>query len=70
MSNNLKQEMIDLGNEFTKFWQVFSQTIDKISADDTEKLVSAWHEYFEQNNEPILKLIEVKRKIEKFTGIE
>lgn len=70
MSNNLKQEMIDLGYEFSKFWQDFSEIIDTIPADDTEKLISTWHKYFEQNNKPIIKLIELKLNVEEILGIE
>ena len=70
MENNLKQEMMDLGNEFVEFWRKFLETVKEIPSDDTEKLISSWHEHFVNNNKTTLKLIEVKLKVEEIDGIE
>ena len=62
--NNLKQEMIDLGHDFVEFWREFADTMDAIPNGNTEKLVSAWSEFFVSHNRTTLKLIKVKMAVD------
>ena len=64
---NIKQEIIDLCDDFVEFWMQFKEEINAIADDDKAELILKWKNYFVDHNRTIAKLIETKLHAE---GIE
>lgn len=55
---NIKQEIMDLCDNFVMFWKQFKEEIDSIADDDKAELILKWKNYFVEHNETTLKFIE------------
>lgn len=57
---NIKQEIIDLCDDFIEFWTQFKEEINAIADDDKAELILKWENYFVDHNRTIAKLIKTK----------
>lgn len=57
---NIKQEIIDLCDDFVAFWKQFKDEVNTIADDDDAELVLKWRGYFVEHNDTIWKLTKTK----------
>ena len=55
---NIKQEIMNLCDDFVVFWKQFKEEIDSIADDDKAELILKWKNYFVEHNGTTLKFIE------------
>ena len=68
--SEIRQEAINLCDEWVEFWHNFADELNAIPAENTDEIVSLWNNYFVDHNRATLMLIKVKMAMEQFEGEE
>lgn len=64
--SEIRQEAINLCDEWVEFWHNFADELSAIPAENTDEIVSLWNNYFVDHNRATLMLIKIKMAMEQF----